>query len=164
MNRFDLLLLIVLLLFTTLGAWRGFVREALSLAAWAIAGVFALMLAGRAAQWIPGFVSHPALRLALAFMALFILVFLATTAFAWWLDRILSKQHLLRVFNRLAGAAFGALRAGALIVLAFLLAGLTDLPQRPWWRESRIAPVFVGAAIYVKGYLPRDIARHIRYG
>jgi membrane protein required for colicin V production len=163
MNRFDLLLLIVLLLFTAVGAWRGFMREALSLAAWAIAGVLALMFAGRAAQWFPGFVSDPALRLALAFMVLFILIFLATTAFAWWLDRLFTKQRLWRVFNRLAGAAFGALRAGVLLVLAFLLAGLTDLPKRPWWRESQLAPVFVTAATWVKGYLPRDIARHIRY-
>lgn len=164
MNRFDVFLLVVLLIFATLGAWRGFVREVLSLVAWAISGVLALVFAGRVAELLPRFVSDPALRLALGFMALFVLVFLGISALAWWLDRQLARRKSFRLFNRLAGAGLGALRGALLLVIAFLFAGLTNLPQRPWWRHSAMAPVFVQAASYVKDYLPRDIARHIRYG
>ncbi len=164
MNSFDVFLLVVLLIFATLGAWRGFVREIFSLIAWVIAGMLALLFAGRSAELFPGFVGNPALRLVLAFMTLFILIFLGVTALAWWIDRVWSQQRRLRVFNRIFGAAFGMLRGGALLVAAFLFAGLTNLPQRPWWRDSVMAPVFVQAATYIKGYLPRDVSRHIRYG
>jgi membrane protein required for colicin V production len=164
MNGFDVLIVLVLLIFATLGAWRGFVREALSLVTWAVAGVLALLFADRAADLSPGFVKDPALRLALGFLVLFIALFLAGMAGAWWLDRLLARQRAFQLFNRIAGTAFGAARGAFLIVIAFLLAGLTELPQRPWWREAAVAPVFVKMALAVKDYLPRDVARHIRYG
>ena len=48
-------------------------------------------------------------------------------------------------------------------IVAFLIAGLTALPQQDWWRSSQIAPHIQPLAMKVADYLPRDVARHIRY-
>src|SRR3989344_8279484 len=46
MNYFDFTLLGVLLVFIAIGAWRGFVREILSLMTWAAGGFFRRAVAG----------------------------------------------------------------------------------------------------------------------
>ncbi|MCH6582848.1 MAG: hypothetical protein IH808_07480 [Proteobacteria bacterium] len=59
----------------------------------------------------------------------------------------------------LAGAAVGV----AVVVVVFLLAGLTSLPSNGWWRHAYLTPFFESIASFVVDFLPSDIARHIRY-
>src|SRR5581483_7627444 len=65
--------------------------------------------------------------------------------------------------ERRARRPVGVLRGGIIILIVFLVAGITSLPQRPWWRESLLAPYFQKVAVVVSAYIPRDIARHIRF-
>src|SRR5437868_3121608 len=46
LNVFDVILLLVLVLFTSIGTWRGFVRELVSFITWIVAGMAAWMLSG----------------------------------------------------------------------------------------------------------------------
>lgn len=164
MNTFDLSVLAVLLVFTAIGAWRGFVREILSLLTWAAAIVVAWLFADEAARLFEGLVDEDVTRRVTAFAALFAAVFAVGMLVNFVVNRFLLKKKPARLFNLLAGGLFGALRGAVVVALVFLLAGLTSFPQRDWWRQALVTPYFERAALSISGYIPRDIARHIRYG
>ncbi len=164
MTGFDLLILATLAIFVALGAWRGLLREAISMLTWVLAIVLAWLFAGRAASLFEAWVSELVLRQLLGFMLIFIVVFALSLIASWFLRRSLPRRRAFRLANTALGGVMGAARGGVLVVAVFLVAGLTSFPQRDWWRESTFTPVFERAAVYAAGYIPRDIARHIRYG
>ena len=109
------------------------------------------------------FIGEPQLRLVAAFMLIFLVVFIIGTIVIYLIHRALPLRGVLRRPNVILGAVVGLLRGAIIIVIVFLVAGITSLPQRPWWRESLLAPHFQKAAIAVGAFMPRDIARHIKF-
>jgi membrane protein required for colicin V production len=164
MNSFDIALLVVLVASAAFGAWRGFVRELLSLVSWVLAGVIAWVFADDVGDMFTSLSSEPALRQALAFVLLFIAVLILGAVTSFIVHRAFVKGDFARWPNRLLGGAFGIGRGVVIITLVFLLAGLTALPRQSWWREATLVPAFERVALFVSAYLPSDVARHIRYG
>lgn len=164
LNSFDYVMIIVLVGFTVTGALRGFVLEALSLVLWPVTAFIAWLLADQVAPMFDSFIGEPQLRLVAAFMLIFLVVFIIGTIVVYLVHRALPLRGMLRRPNVILGAAVGLLRGAIIIVLVFLVAGITSLPQRPWWRESLLAPHFEKVAIAVGAFMPRDIARHIKFG
>ena len=164
MNKFDLIILAVLLVFTAIGAWRGLVREVISALTWVLSGVLAWFFAGRLSAIFKGMVNDPALRQLLAFVLIFIVVFVLGIVASWFIHKHLPGKRGFRIANRALGGVIGAARGGVIVIAVYLVAGLTPFPQRSWWREASFTPYFERAAVYVSGYMPRDIARHVRYG
>ena len=160
---FDLVLLSVLIVFALLGAWRGLVSEVVAILQWVISGVVAWFFAGSLSHLFERFVGEPALRKLLAFILIFIVVFALGVVASWLIRKSLPAKRGFRIANAVLGGAFGATRGALIILIVFLAAGLTTYPQRSWWRHSSLAPFFERSALYVSGYLPDDIARHIRY-
>jgi membrane protein required for colicin V production len=164
MNVFDALIVVLLLFFTVIGAWRGFVRELASLLTWVLACLIAWVFAPDVAGMFDGLTRDATLQQVFGFALIFVSVFVAGTVASFFLHRFLSKSASFRLPNRLLGGAVGLTRGAAVVVLLFLFAGLTSVPQRAWWRTATLAPVFEHMALYISGYIPRDVARHIRYG
>jgi membrane protein required for colicin V production len=164
MNAFDYLMIVVLVAFTITGAIRGFVLEVLSLVLWPVAALIAWVFADQAAVFFQSFVSDPQLRVVAAFAAVFLVAFILGTIVVYFIHRALPLRGMLRKPNVLLGALIGVLRGGIVILIVFLVAGITSLPQRSWWQQSLLAPYFQKAAVAVSTYIPRDIARHIRFG
>lgn len=164
MNGFDLLILATLALFVALGAWRGLLSEAISLLTWVLACVLAWFYAASLSHLLRGLVHDEALRQLFAFVLIFAVVFVLGVVASWLLHKYFPLRRGFRLANTVLGGLVGAARGAVVVVVVFLVAGLTPFPQRDWWRESAMAPVFERAAVYVAGYIPRDIARHLRYG
>lgn len=164
MNKFDFIILSVVLLFTAIGAWRGLVREVITALTWILSCLLAWLFAHRLAAIFKGMVEDPALRQLLAFVLIFVVVFALGMVASWLIHKYLPGKRSFRIANRALGGLIGAARGAAIVIAVFLAAGLTSFPQRPWWREASFAPYFERAAVTVAGYMPRDIARHIRYG
>ncbi len=164
MNAFDFLLLLILAVSAMFGAWRGFVREVLSLAAGVAAAVIAWMFADDFGAFFTSLSNEPALRQALAFVLLFVGVLVAGAVISFLVHRMLVKGEFARWPNRMLGGLLGLGRGALIVTVAFLLAGLTALPQQSWWRRAALSPYFERAALFASGYLPPDVARHIRYG
>lgn len=164
MNGFDLIVLAILTVFAILGAWRGLLREAASMLTWVVSIVLAWAYAAPVSRWFAGWTEDVAVRQVLAFVAIFLAVFVLGLALTWIVRKYFPMKRGLRLVNTALGGALGAARGGVIVIAFFLVAGLTNLPQRGWWREAAVAPYFERVAIYVAGYIPRDIARHIRYG
>jgi membrane protein required for colicin V production len=163
MNAFDYVLIVVLIAFTLTGALRGFVLEALSIVLWPVAAFVAWALADQAAGIFKSLISDQQLRTVAAFVLVFLLVFIVGTIVVYLVHRALPLRGVLRKPNVILGAAVGLLRGGIIIVIVFLVAGITSLPQRPWWRESMLAPHFQKVAAAVGTHMPRDVARHIKF-
>ena len=164
MNAFDYVMILVLTAFTITGALRGFVLEALSIVLWPLTAFIAWLLADQVAPMFESFVGEPQLRVVAAFMLIFLLVFIVGTIVIYLVHRALPLRGVLRRPNVILGAVVGLLRGAVIIVIVFLVAGITSLPQRPWWRESLLAPHFQKVAVAVGKFMPRDIARHIKFG
>jgi len=164
MNAFDYVMLVVLLAFTVTGAIRGFVLEVLSIVLWPVSALLAWLLADQGAALFESLIGELQLRIVAAFVLIFILVFIVGTVVVYLIHRALPLRGVLRKPNTILGGLVGLIRGGIIIVIAFLVAGITSLPQRPWWRESVLAPHFERVAIAVGAYMPQDIARHIRFG
>jgi membrane protein required for colicin V production len=144
------------------GAFRGLIREVVSLGAWVIAFLAANLFAGPFAQYMPQSISRPELRVLAAFAAIFLVALIVTTLFGLLLSRIARAVGLGGV-DRALGALFGVAR-GVLVVLALALAaGLTRLPQDGAWRDSLSGPWMARAALALQPWLPPALAERLRY-
>lgn len=162
MTAFDYAVLTVISASVLLGLWRGVVSEVLALAAWIGAFLVARLVAVDVANGLTGQIAEPGLRLAVAYVLVFVSVLLVF-AIARMLISLLLKAVGLGVLDRLLGAAFGVLRGILVVLVAVLVAGMTPLPKAEWWRDAMLAPPLETAVIATKPWLPADAAKRIRY-
>ena len=163
MSNFDLALSVVFLFFMAMGLYRGFVKESLSLAAWVLAAAAAWMLADKVGGLLKPVIAEPTVQVIAGFVLIFVVVFLVTAIVKHYLHQYFMSRLYLKIPNYVFGAVVGGFRGAFVIVLMFLIAGLTTLPTQRWWKESQLAPRIQPIALRVAKFLPRDVARHIHY-
>ena len=152
----------VLAISIAVGAWRGVVREVISLAGWVIAFLAANLLAGPVGEAIPASVTKAEYRVALAFVAVFVGSLIVTSLLALLLSKIAAAVGL-GGLDRFLGSLFGLAR-GVLLALGFaLLAGLTALPRMAPWKDSVSGPALAQAAQWLKPWLPPAFSARLRY-
>ncbi len=162
MTAFDYAALTVISASALLGLWRGVVSEILALAAWIVAFLVARVVAAEVANWLTGQIADPGLRLAAAYVLVFVGVLLVF-AIARMLISLMLKAVGLGLLDRLLGVAFGVLRGILVVLVLVLVAGMTPLPKADWWRDAVLAPPLETVVIAVKPWLPADAAKRIRY-
>ncbi|MCB1762576.1 MAG: CvpA family protein [Gammaproteobacteria bacterium] len=140
---------------------RGFVREALSLAVWVLAFFVAWTFFRELAQHLTWF-SLPSVRLGVALAILFLTTLLVGGLVNYLVGQLVDKTGLTGT-DRLIGMLFGAARGVLLVTLLILLAGLTPLPNDPWWNESQLIGYFQELALWLKTLLPEDLAEKFRF-
>lgn len=162
MTWFDYLIIGVVAVSTLISLWRGFLREAFSLAVWVLAfwvgWNFFRDLAPHLAQWI----GTPSVRLGVAFALLMIVTLVVGGLVNYLLIQLVQLSGLSGT-DRMIGMVFGAGRGILLVAALVLLAGLTPIPQDPWWQASVLVPYFQELALWLRDLLPGDIADHFRY-
>lgn len=163
MNAFDIGLLLVLAVFTAMGVFRGFVRTTLFLANWVVASVVAWFLSTPVSAALEKAIDEPMLRMLVAFVVTFLAAFLVGLVTTSFLHKLVESMALLKFSNRLLGGFAGAAVGVAIVVVVFLLAGLTSLPSNGWWRHAYLTPFFESMASFVVDFLPSDIADPNRY-
>jgi len=144
------------------GAWRGLVREVLSILGWVIAFLAANLLAGPLGPLMPQAIPSPELRVAAAYVAIFVGSLIVTTLLALLISKIVNATGLGGV-DRMLGALFGVARGVLIVMAAVLLAGLTSAPKQPFWRDSAGGPFLVRAAQMLKPLLPQTFSERLRY-
>lgn len=158
----DIVILAIIGVSSLISLWRGFLREVLSLLAWVLAFWVAFSFTSWLAPMLEGTIEVRSIRFILGFTALFVVTLLGVSLIGHIIVKLLGKTGLTGT-DRMLGLLFGMLRGGLVVLLLVLVAGLTQLPQDPWWREARLLAHFQRAALGVKGYLPESIAEHIKY-
>ena len=135
---------------------RGFVREALSLIGWVAAFWLALRYANPLAELFLSSITIPSLRIITAFTILFVLT-LMLAALVNHLAGHLVKRTGLTGTDRAVGIVFGIARGGVVVSILVLLAGLTSLPQDPWWGESMMIGHFESFALWMQSTIAPEI-------
>ncbi len=162
MTGFDWAIVAVLLLSTLVSLFRGFIKEAFSLLVWALAFWVAFAFSGDLRGYLTGYVDEPSVRAGMAFIGLFVLVLIVGGIANYLLGKLVESTGL-SATDRMLGAVFGLVRGLAMVVLFFLIAGLTPMPQDSWWRQSTVVPYLMPLVNTVHGWLPESIGRHIRF-
>jgi len=140
LNGVDWIIIVVLSLSTLLSLWRGFAREALSLAGWVaafvIANLFVDEMASLLGRWI--------VSIAGRYVASYAILFVGTLIVAGVVVKLTAqvvKVSGLTVLDRLLGTAFGFTRGVILILVAvFVLRQLVPPGDLQWLHQSQLMP------------------------
>lgn len=141
MHPADIVILVVLTASVVLGVFRGFVREALSLAGWFAAYIVARLYYTDVDIWLQSSVSTPSLRLVMAWGGLFVATLILAMVLAYLLAGLM-KAVGAGWLDRLLGASFGLAR-GVLLVLAVLILIAPYASRDSWWREAKSPSLFM---------------------
>lgn len=163
MTLIDYVVLAIVGFSVLLSVIRGFVRELLALAAWAIAFIVARLFGGDLAAMMPAEIPGDELRWLAGFATLFLTVLLAMSLVAVAVSQLV-KSAGLSIEDRVFGAIFGVVRGIAVVIVLALVAGATSLPKQQVWREAALRPLLELVALGVKGWLPPALSQHIKYG
>jgi membrane protein required for colicin V production len=160
MTWIDGLVLALLALSALVGFSRGFLREALTIGAWLGAAYFAYVSRGLTAPLVEQIALDPAWIGEWASIGVvFLIALLVLRLVVSWLVEIVSFGPLVAI-DRVLGLGFGALRGAALLVAAYIAAGVL-LPAVDRWpaalRDSASLPRVAGAAAWAVAQVPDEV-------
>ncbi|KKO01716.1 hypothetical protein LCGC14_0115250 [marine sediment metagenome] len=131
---------------------RGFVKEALSLVTWILAGLVAWLFGGALAELLAPYIDTPSLRVIAACSILFILTLLLGGLINYLIGQLVKATGLSGT-DRFLGMVFGAARGGLLVVVIVGLLSLAPVEADTWWRESVMIPHFLLVADWSKNFI-----------
>lgn len=158
----DVVILALIVLSAVLSLFRGFVKEALALASWLVALWVAMSFYEELALVLAEWISLPSAQKITAFVLLFICVLLLGALVNYLAGKLVAKTGLTGT-DRMLGVIFGAARGGMIVALLVLFAGMTPMPQDPWWQDSQFIHYFEDLAMWIREFLPADMAENISY-
>ncbi len=136
----DWVIVVVLVLSTLLSLWRGFAREALSLAGWVAAFLVANLFVDQMALLLANTIENITGRYVAAYAILFVATLVAST-FATYLASQFIRATGLTVLDRLLGTVFGFARGIILIlVCVFVMRQLVPPTELLWLDQSTLMP------------------------
>lgn len=162
MTSFDYIVLAILGVSALLGLLRGLVKEVLSLVAYVVAFMTAIWWGPRTSLWLAPYIENDFLRTAAAYAAVFIVVLLLVGLVNITLASLIQKTGLTPADHGL-GMLFGVIRGVLIVLVLVALAGYTELPQEPWWRDARLSPTAVKGVQQIKQLLPASLASWLPY-
>lgn len=155
-------ILIIVALSALISVMRGFVREALSLVAWVAAFWVAFGFHQYLATLFVDYIDAPSIRLISAFVLLFVVTLIICAIINNLVAKLVEKSGLSGT-DRMLGVLFGIARGAVVVAILVLMAGLTPLPADPWWKESIFIVHFQSMALWLREFLPPDIAANFQY-
>lgn len=161
MQGADYLLVAIVGISILLGAFRGFIREAVALLAWLVGVWIAWRHSDFVHPYLGGVIESPTQKAWAARVIVLLLVLLAGALIGAILAWVAHTAAGLSVLDRLLGALFGATR-GVVVVGLLAVLGLTlRLDGESWWKKSQYMPyaVYVGEWLQGFGGETRDLAR-----
>jgi membrane protein required for colicin V production len=162
MTLFDYIVFAIVGLSMLIGFMRGIVREVFALAVWIVAFVIARTFAIKLVPFMPASIDTPSLRVMSAFLATFVLAFIAMMIVSAVITALLKRVGMGGA-DRGLGVVFGFMRGMAIVLIVVLIGGMTTLPREPSWRHAVSAEWFESVALTLKAWLPGELAKRIDY-
>ena len=158
----DVVIISLIALSAILSLFRGFVKEALALITWLIALWVAMAFYEELAAWLSQWIAVPSAQKVTAFGILFVCVLLLGAIVNYLAGKLVDKTGLTGT-DKMLGVLFGVARGAVIVAILVLLAGLTPVPQDPWWQDSQFLGYFEDLAMWMRDFLPSEIANNITY-
>jgi membrane protein required for colicin V production len=157
-NLVDLAVLAVIAFSAIFAFARGFVREALSIAAWAGAALITLYGFNYVYGITTRFVTTPLLADLVAGAGLFLVSLIILTILTGSVARLV-QWNALTPIDRTLGLIFGVARGAVLVSIAYFVVDITLPPNdRPsLLREARSEPLLAQGADMLRGVLPESL-------
>lgn len=163
MTTTDLLLLAVIGVSALFGVMRGFVGVLASLAAWLLAGWAAFRFGAKLALVFAGGGEPGPTQLLAGYGLSFLGVLIFVGLIGWVLRKLVQTVGLSGV-DRALGGAFGVVRGGFVACVLVLLMGFTAMPHEVGWHQSRVVPLLLPGAQWLRGWLPGWAAAQVDFG
>ena len=135
LGAYDWIVILVILLSMAVGLMRGVIRETASIAAWGGAFLAARQFSEPLAARFEHSIDNSALRLAIAFIVVFVVALILIGLVGQWLAQALHKVGL-RPLDRALGALFGVLRGALIVLVLVILAAVTGVNQQRDWKQA----------------------------
>lgn len=142
---------------------RGFVKEALSLVTWIVAGAVAWMYGGGLAPYFEPYIQTPSARVIAGCALLFVATLLVGALINYALGELIRVTGLSGT-DRFLGMVFGAARGGLLVVVAAGLLSLGPVQQDLWWQQSTLLPKFLLVADWSKNLVVGSASKWLANG
>ena len=156
MNTLDLFFSVILVASSLVSLIRGFVREAISLVIWIIAGVVAFAFTPYLAPWLIDYISIDQLRVAVSFLVLFLATMIIGSLMSFLLNHLI-KHAGLSGTDRVVGLIFGFARGVIIVSILVWLGQFTPFSEDQLWLESRLIEQFQVVIDVLKTFLPEKL-------
>ncbi len=157
LNWVDYAILGVIVVSVIVSVIRGFMREALSLISWVLALWVALSFADDLAVQLNNVIAQPQIRLAVAFVMLFVITLFIGGLFNFIFGGLVQRSGLTGT-DRSLGMVFGFARGGLVVALLLLIGSLSALSDSEWWKSSALIPYFKPFAVWLKSFLQESLS------
>ena len=130
---------------------------------WVAALWVAMLYFGDFSSYLAQWIETPSVRRWAAFAILFVVTVIAGGVVNFLVGKLVEKSGL-SATDRALGMVFGVARGAVIVAVLVMLAGLTSVPQDPWWSESLLLAHFQNMAMWLRSFLPASIAENIQFG
>ena len=161
MTPIDYAIIVIILLSTCFGCFRGFIKELLSLIGWFLAFYTANFFTDSLYQYIPF-----ALDDTIKYIAGYFIIFLLVLIFASIIIKLINKfikSVGLSFSNFILGGFFGLTRGVLIIFVMILLIDKTSFSLNPGWANSTYIPLIKNSVENTLPYLPEDWFKDVKY-
>ncbi|MGB5345008.1 MAG: CvpA family protein [Woeseia sp.] len=152
----DIVIAAAVLISIVVGFARGFVKEAMSLAALLVAVWAAFNLGQQAGSLSENWLSSPGMQLWFGRILIFIVVLAVGGLLGWGVGKLV-RLSVLSGMDRALGMAFGFVR-GVVLGGVFVIGGqYASFDQDRWWGDSRLIPHLAQVADWLRVMAPQGI-------
>ena len=142
-----------------MGLFRGFVREAISLATWISAIGLGIYYCEPTSHFFNA-ISVSGLRVILAFIIIVLSILITGGIISHSICKLI-KATGFGITDGIIGFLFGALRGGAIIAIIVAMVNTTVIAQKEDWKHSHLIPVFEPAALWIKDKMPENLLKKL---
>jgi membrane protein required for colicin V production len=112
--------------------------------------------------YLVDYIEMPSARIAVAFVCLLLITLILGALVSFLFSQIVDLTGLTGT-DRFAGLLFGIARGCVVMAVLVLAAGLTPLPNDPWWAESALIGPFQDLSVWLREQIPEGISSYISY-
>ena len=154
----DYIIIGIILLSALISLFRGFIKEAFSLLVWIAAFWLSWTFFRDLSQIFIHWITLPSARLGISFAIIMVATLIVGGLINFLLSELVNHTGLSGT-DRFLGMFFGAGR-GVLIVAIIVL---FSFPQDQWWQDSQLLSYFEELSVWLKSFLPEEIANTFSY-
>jgi membrane protein required for colicin V production len=163
MNVADLFVIGIVVFSAVVALFRGFIREVLSVLAWAGAVMVTLWGFSFVQPYAQAIIGQPMLANIAAGLALFLISLVIFSLITHAIANLV-RNSALSALDRSLGLIFGVVRGVVLAALAYLALGwvVPANEQPPWLREARVRPLVENVADVLRRLAPPEFRGQVK--